>query len=357
MIKSVHIKNFQRHTDSTLEFSPGFNVITGTSNHGKSSIVRALRWAILNKPSSGFKNWYSKNNDSMFVKVEFDNGWVKRYKKGIENSYSGQENGKEVFHLKALRTDVPDEIKSITRMNEINIQGQYEKFYFLHDITPGQIGKKISETVDLEIIDAVRVTANSELDKITNRIKIAEKEQEELIPQLAELQNLDEIEKLIRRIEVKMGREKELNEKIKKVSFLKEEIVGFKKDKKKADQWFEIKKPYEKIKKRIFFIKTEISPKLKKIAILKNELKELKEKKKESDKKYPNKKTIQTLIQKINTYNNLDLQYNEIKKLCDDIKKKRSLKLEADRAWKNMKKERKELQNSLDICPFCGKEM
>ena len=39
MISSVHIKNFQKHKDLSLEFTPGINVITGKSDAGKSADI------------------------------------------------------------------------------------------------------------------------------------------------------------------------------------------------------------------------------------------------------------------------------------------------------------------------------
>ncbi len=51
MIKSAKLINFQSHIDSLLEFHSGVNSITGQSDSGKSSILRAINWVIHNKPS------------------------------------------------------------------------------------------------------------------------------------------------------------------------------------------------------------------------------------------------------------------------------------------------------------------
>ena len=50
MIKSIQIKNIQSHKDTSLEFSPGINAIVGSSNNGKSAVLRALYWARYNRP-------------------------------------------------------------------------------------------------------------------------------------------------------------------------------------------------------------------------------------------------------------------------------------------------------------------
>ena len=50
-IKSVHIENFESHKDTLVELSPGFNIFTGSSNCGKSSFIRAIRWVCFNEPT------------------------------------------------------------------------------------------------------------------------------------------------------------------------------------------------------------------------------------------------------------------------------------------------------------------
>jgi exonuclease SbcC len=49
-IAKLRLENFQSHVDSTLEFSPGLNILTGESNHGKSAVLRALYWLLYNRP-------------------------------------------------------------------------------------------------------------------------------------------------------------------------------------------------------------------------------------------------------------------------------------------------------------------
>lgn len=50
-IISLHLSGFQSHTDTTVQFTDGLNVIVGASNVGKSSLLRALRKIIRDSPS------------------------------------------------------------------------------------------------------------------------------------------------------------------------------------------------------------------------------------------------------------------------------------------------------------------
>jgi exonuclease SbcC len=47
-IQKLKIKNFQSHHDTEIEFGPGINVITGTSDAGKTSILRAIMFVLYN---------------------------------------------------------------------------------------------------------------------------------------------------------------------------------------------------------------------------------------------------------------------------------------------------------------------
>ena len=145
MINDLEIINFQSHKNTTLEFSPGVNVILGQSDVGKSTIIRAITWAVNNRPSG----------ENTEVAIAFGEEFVSRQKGKKINGYStGQDD------YKALRTDVPDGVKTITRMEEVNIQPQY-KSYFLLDETPGNVAKAFNSVSGLEEMDAALKNVNS----------------------------------------------------------------------------------------------------------------------------------------------------------------------------------------------------
>jgi len=52
VIKFIHIKDFQSHKDSFIEFSSSTTAIVGLNNLGKSAILKALRKLVRNEPNS-----------------------------------------------------------------------------------------------------------------------------------------------------------------------------------------------------------------------------------------------------------------------------------------------------------------
>ena len=68
MLSCLSIENFQSHEHSFLEFSKGINVITGSSDSGKTAILRALYWIIWNRPQGdSFKSWWGGDTKCSLV--------------------------------------------------------------------------------------------------------------------------------------------------------------------------------------------------------------------------------------------------------------------------------------------------
>lgn len=200
MIKSLEIKNIQSHKNSRLEFSPGINALVGTSNHGKSAVLRALLWCITNRPLGTeilLSNWAydskGKQNDEMSVTVEKTAGVLTRRKTKTENEYIL--NG-EV--MEAIKTDVPEDVKKFFALSETNIQKQQDSPFLLSQ-SSGKIAEYFNRIVRLDIIDRVLSNAESTRRKLKNQFETSEQEEMELQKDLEKYDWLDSVEKLIER--------------------------------------------------------------------------------------------------------------------------------------------------------------
>ena len=170
MIKSISLNNFESHKKSSLEFCEGVNVISGTSGHGKSSIVKAFDWTFNNKPTgSPFVSSFAKGRELTIANVETTDGTIRREKNKSNNQYIINNDHKNP--LKALRSDVPDRVQEISKIKNVNIQKQIDQFFLL-DKSPGKVAKAFNEVAGLEVMDKALVIANSEVKEIETRIKI-----------------------------------------------------------------------------------------------------------------------------------------------------------------------------------------
>ena len=146
MIEKLVLKNFQAHKKTELEFCNGLNAITGESDQGKSSIIRALYWMFFNKPSG---NEFIRNTaQSSFVHVQSDEeNWITRLKGKNHNEYKINE---EEFN--ATRNDVPTEVNEVINITSTNIQLQDDP-YFLLSMNSPDVARHLNQVVGLENID------------------------------------------------------------------------------------------------------------------------------------------------------------------------------------------------------------
>lgn len=195
MIKSLHVQNYQSHKDSYLEFSKGINVITGSSNNGKTSILRALNWVVSNRPQGlAFKSSFSDKKESCKVTLEINNQKIVREKNTTINQYQLNDT---IFDT--IGNDVPSEINSAINMSEINIQTQFEKHFLLMD-SSGEVGRTINKIVKLDNIDELVSNITSKINSTNKELEIKKKDLDKLYLNLEKFKDFDSIEKLVNNI-------------------------------------------------------------------------------------------------------------------------------------------------------------
>lgn len=177
MIKELHLTNFQGHKDSTIKLVSGVNVIAGQSNIGKSSIIRAVRWLMKNRPSGAgdqFRNRDADKKDEVSVRMELDDGSIIRFKRKGKNGY--EVDGEQ---LVAIGTDVPTEVSNVLNLGDHNLQTQHKlpgsNPYFLVEDSPGDVARKLNEVCGMDIID--NCLSNAGLLVTRNQQQVSESQQ------------------------------------------------------------------------------------------------------------------------------------------------------------------------------------
>lgn len=177
MIKQIEIKGFQAYKKKVvIKLSKGVNVVIGVSHTGKSSVVRSFKWCFQNRPQGDrFRHRLLGDKDPVNVGVIFSNDKkLSRIKSPSKNVYtiSGQDDP-----FQALRTDVPEEVKSLSRMKDINIQGQHpSEQYFLLTESPGAVAKRFNEVSGLSIVDKTITSVNKRKRALLSSIKVYDQE-------------------------------------------------------------------------------------------------------------------------------------------------------------------------------------
>lgn len=189
MIKSLKIRNFQSHEKTEHEFSDGVNVIIGSSDSGKTAIIRAIRWLVWNRPSGDAirSSWGGLTS----VELSTEETTIVRSKDKVDG-YQLYGRG-QALDFKAFGTSVPQEIVQSLNLSEINLQGQLDAPFLLSD-TSGEVAAHFNKVAKLEKIDTATQNINAWIRGLTTDIKYKEAEGKALESQLTAYEDLDKFE-------------------------------------------------------------------------------------------------------------------------------------------------------------------
>ncbi len=196
-LTKLHIKNFQSHRDSTLEFGNGVNLIIGASGHGKSSIIRAIRLLIENKP--GGNSFVSRGSQNCEISLEFEDKKITR-EKGENNLYKLEIKGQKPEEFKSFGMSVPDPIKNVLNLTPDNIQNQLDPPYML-TLNSGSVARKLNEIANISAIDSAQSYLKSRMRKADSKIKTEKEVKSEKEIKIKSFQYLDEMENILQEIE------------------------------------------------------------------------------------------------------------------------------------------------------------
>lgn len=76
-ITRLQLRHFGLHRDLDIELAPGFTIIRGPNEAGKSTIQRGLELALFRKPTAAtveleaLRSWGAPEDDRLFIRLEF----------------------------------------------------------------------------------------------------------------------------------------------------------------------------------------------------------------------------------------------------------------------------------------------
>lgn len=235
-IKKVILENFQSHKYSELEFDNYLNVIVGPSDHGKSAIIRGIKWALFNEPSGDF--FIREGEKECSVTVIFnDNSKIKRYRSPSKNLYFYYDTEGNESIYQGFGNNVPYEIKEkinirkiyldTSETNLVNISEQLEGPFLLSEskaVRANAIGRLVGvHIIDDAIKDTVREinslnSSKRSLLKVQDNLKADLKKYDYLDELKEDIEKLDNLLLLIKSKKEKIHKLKELNKSLKLVN-------------------------------------------------------------------------------------------------------------------------------------------
>lgn len=190
MIKSLKIQNFQSHEETKLTFSPGVNIIVGPTDSGKTSIIRAIRWLVWNRPSgNAIRSSWGGNTR---VRLYTEEGEIIRSKDKTDK-YILRIPGRKEIPFKAFGASVPEEVNKFLSINDINLQQQHDKSFLLSD-SPGVVGQHFNKVARLDKIDSGLQKINKWIRDLTQDIAVSKRQRVTLEEGLTKFEHLEKFE-------------------------------------------------------------------------------------------------------------------------------------------------------------------
>jgi exonuclease SbcC len=189
-LKSLHLENFQKHPDLTLDFTEGVNVIYGSSDTGKSCVRRAIEWLYYNKKIDGIRKSGTKVTT---VTATLVNGIiVSRVRSASINRYVIKKPDEKEQVFDSIGKSIPDEVKDVLKSSVITVDGEdiclnsapQLSLPFLFDKSPAFRMKLFNLLTGNDVLDNCFSSFNKDilrLNKEIKRDKASLEEQEESI--------------------------------------------------------------------------------------------------------------------------------------------------------------------------------
>lgn len=256
ILKQIKLKNFQRHEDTTVELTPGVNILTGPSDKGKSAVIRSINWILRNRPLGISdirhdpvmigENKKLRKNDLTSVELQFEDGSVirERDEKGI-NCYKVV-NGDTINEFRAFRDEVPEDVLTKCDVLDCCVQMQDDRYFLLQD-TPGEVARKLNEFSGLDIIDEVQFNVNKIVKDTKTDLERSKSEIESITTDIEDLKFLDEVGVFVDRIRRGLKSVDSFGDKINALGRLMSMSKKLNKDIDEFYVWLEVKNLYKEL--------------------------------------------------------------------------------------------------------------
>ena len=341
MIKRIALQNFQSHLKSVLNMHPGINIIQGASDGGKSAIRRALELVTYNRPNG--TGYILTGKEQCRVQVQTTDGVVLREKGKGKNTY-------RINKEKPIKpgTDVPPEVKEILRLDTTNIQDQKD-LYFLLNLSPGKVAKKLNEVVGLDEMDRALKDINSRARKVKAEQVFVKEEMDAAEASVKALEWTIQADEKLKYIQVLIEAKGELQARMDRlkqvlinVQYQENVLAGIKLF---PEKMLTDLKDMFTLRQSLAKRKINISSQLKFILKI------------ERDLKPPKPVDFEGLKESITLYDKLDVQWEDLEEVICDIqagdRELGMLQIEIDETHSALAA----LKYSVDICPFCDQTM
>ena len=227
-IKKIIIENFQCHKETVLEPAEnGLTVITGPTDHGKSAVVRALKWLFYNRPQGD--DFIRHGAGECKVSVELENGLtVMRRRTASLNQYWINNECFEGFG-----NDVPQEVQQslgvytyeiADNVLYLNIAEQLEGPFLGSSITAPTRAKILGKLAGAETIDKAQKQVGTDIYRADQKQKQLESDIKEKKSDIDDYSWVEPLGETLEKAEDKLAELKKNKEKLNNLIEIKSKL-------------------------------------------------------------------------------------------------------------------------------------
>jgi hypothetical protein len=228
-IKSITLKNFQSYKNQTIDFKPGLNLLLGTSDSGKSAILRAMSFVLYNYPKKDSLIHWGELETS--VTLEFSDGVkVTRIKGEGRNAIVAFDADGNKIEKEKIDKEIPDDVKLLLGnppQDDFNGLISYADQFspmFLVDLSPTDLPRSLSGLTGIEILEESAKQLMQNYKSIEKQNKSDEKEYASLVNEAQSYSYVDFYENKIKLLEEKKQLIVDLEEKIALIEGISKDI-------------------------------------------------------------------------------------------------------------------------------------
>jgi len=352
MITKVEIENFQSHEKSVIEFHEGVNVITGSSDSGKSAVIRAIKWLLRNRPlGTAYRSDFSKEPTRVTVDFNGKNRWISRVRGESVNYYLVPGDVK----LEALRAEIPGDVGSIAKIHDCSLQGQHDG-YFLLQSTAGEVARELNDIVGLDVIDAVFKNIASLIRKCKSDKEVQQEIITECEEELKNYEGLDEKDKKLATLEKLLTKRKEDREERRAILSIQKRISEIDDSVKDYTEWLEIESEMVKLSKVLneWYREEQLKDRIEDLLF---ELKEVEKQAAEYDDFITTESKAKELDDIVSELRKEERRSKSLSVLLEEAERLDGEISDSDFEVGALVEERTILLSGADVCPFCYQTM
>jgi exonuclease SbcC len=219
----IEVVGFQSHLCTKLELDPGINIITGLEDSGKTALLRAVNWCRTNRPVGDRFRHNKDSSKETVVALQFADGTSIAHSKGKENWYGMVHQGKASDFTK-VGNDVPQPVREALRLDEINIQEQFDEPYLIW-LTSGELANVFNKLSGMEKFDGWQAAVSNGIKVANSSIRSSQAQIAEASTQISKYEKLPAVEMLVKEIDAADKKIASLSTKFNRLRQLYSDIV------------------------------------------------------------------------------------------------------------------------------------